>query len=294
MEEHYICRFLLMFSSADLAAIMYYISCYLLNKYILYDIISIVKSAAERRIAMLIQKKVLLEGINATLPVEIVTEDGKGLIKHDVLENFILKYPRIVSEYTPVTVDTKNPAAVVMCKMTDTQTKQSVIKVGETNPSTLKTEISRNYGVTMAFQRAFNRAAIALLGLNEGGHIYAEGIELSREDLLKGEKKLMEAADIAPVLNANATFTVQQETAPAPAPVMDNEEKKTETPTYVMTDDTILEIGGQMGKRLGDVKNTKKFRDFLEWVKAPNTIAVFSPKTELAKMQFDYLRVANL
>ena len=223
-------------------------------------------------------KKVTLQGIEAALPVDIVTDDGVGLIKHDVIENFLTKIPRIDVNYKAIFVNPPN--AVIECRMTDTQTKHTVTKVGETNLSTLTTDISRNFGVTMAYQRAYNRAAIALLGLNEGGHIYSD-LEVSRKDLERRNNK--------------DSFQKKQEIpepvaeVPVTTPVA---EAKPETPAYTMTDETVILIGGQKGSKLGEIKETKKFRSFLEWVKNPNTVMSFNDDEQ--RKQFEFLRAANI
>ena len=121
-----------------------------------------------------VMRKTTLPGVDAELPVEIVTEDGTGLIKHDVLEDFITKLTRISTEYRLVASNPSPFLAVVECRMTDKETGYSVTKVGETNASNLKGEISKNFPFTLAYQRAYNRAGIAILGLSEGGKIYSD------------------------------------------------------------------------------------------------------------------------
>lgn len=220
------------------------------------------------------KKKVNLAGIDAALPVDIVTEDGVGLIKHDVIENFMTKLPRIEVSYKAVYVNPPN--AVIECTMVDTQTKYKVTKVGETNNSTLTSEISRNYGVTMAYQRAYNRAAITLLGLNEGGHVYSD-LEVSRKELEQRNK----VRDFTP------KSTTSEQPKPGEVPPVSNSE-----PAYVMTDETVMRIGGQKGEKLGEIKNTNKFRAFLKWVKDPNTVMSFND--DESRKQFEFLRAANL
>lgn len=134
-----------------------------------------------------VMRKTTLPGVDAELPVEIVTEDGTGLIKHDVLEDFITKLTRINAEYKLVASNPSPFLAVVECRMTDKETGYSVTKVGETNASNLKGEISKNFPFTMAYQRAYNRAGIAILGLSEGGKIYSD-VEISKKELQKSEK----------------------------------------------------------------------------------------------------------
>ncbi len=211
---------------------------------------------------MIKEKKITLEGIDMTMPVDIITEDGVGLIRHDILENFITKNPRITVDYKLLHMNPEQKIIIVQCTMTDIQTNRSVTKIGETNENTLTSEVSRNFPATIAYQRAYNRAGIAILGLNEGGHIYSD-VEVSRKELEKNGRNIIPAK------------------APESAPV-------SSPPSAVLTDDTVLLIGGSKGKKFGEVKNTKKFQSFMEWCKSPNTVVTFQGEAE--KLQFEAIK----
>ena len=174
-------------------------------------------------------RKTKLPGVDAELPVEIVTEEGVGLIKHDVLESFITKLTRINAEYRLVASNPSPFLAVVECKMTDKETGYSVTKVGETNASNLKGEISKNFPFTMAYQRAYNRAGIALLGLSEGGKIFSD-VEVSKKDLQKsGKPKSIVSATATP-----ASKVPTPEAKPESEPETDADILKEEIPEEKM------------------------------------------------------------
>ncbi len=225
-------------------------------------------------------RKIKLDGIEQSLPVEIITEDGVGLIKHDVLEMFISKQPRIKATYKAIYVNP--PVAVIECHMEDTQSGYSVIKVGETSMSTLKGDISRNYGVTIAYQRAYNRAAIALLGLSDEGHIYSDVEGVTRADLEKRNTQASQPQQsVKPAQQVQPQPKPQQAQAPKAAQPVQSAE-------YIMTDDTLILIGGSKGQKYGDVKNTKKFQSFVLWCKNPKTVCSFNGEEETK--QFNYIR----
>lgn len=96
------------------------------------------------------------EDENAKVVMRVVT--------HDSLRKIFMseKLLRLTYEYQPVYMDRGHYA--VLCKMSDTNGRV-VQEIGESLPATLTNQISKNYPILMAYQRAFDRALIAILGL---------------------------------------------------------------------------------------------------------------------------------
>ena len=275
-------------------------------------------------------RKTKLPGVDAELPVEIVTEEGVGLIKHDVLESFITKLTRINAEYRLVASNPSPFLAVVECKMTDKETGYSVTKVGETNASNLKGEISKNFPFTMAYQRAYNRAGIALLGLSEGGKIFSD-VEVSKKDLQKsGKPKSIVSATATPASKVPTPEAkpesepetdadilkeeIPEEKMPAPAqkvdPAVKTEKPKPKADPAVkpeskpqpepqpesqpdvagLTDDTEILIGCCIGQKYGAVKNSKKFSAYVQWCKKQEE----TPKMRTPEQQAQFEILRNL
>ena len=275
-------------------------------------------------------RKTKLPGVDAELPVEIVTEEGVGLIKHDVLESFITKLTRINAEYRLVASNPSPFLAVVECKMTDKETGYSVTKVGETNASNLKGEISKNFPFTMAYQRAYNREGIALLGLSEGGKIFSD-VEVSKKDLQKsGKPKSIVSATATPASKVPTPEAkpesepetdadilkeeIPEEKMPAPAqkvdPAVKTEKPKPKADPAVkpeskpqpepqpesqpdvagLTDDTEILIGCCIGQKYGAVKNSKKFSAYVQWCKKQEE----TPKMRTPEQQAQFEILRNL
>ena len=275
-------------------------------------------------------RKTKLPGVDAELQVEIVTEEGVGLIKHDVLESFITKLTRINAEYRLVASNPSPFLAVVECKMTDKETGYSVTKVGETNASNLKGEISKNFPFTMAYQLSYNRAGIALLGLSEGGKIFSD-VEVSKKDLQKsGKPKSIVSATATPASKVPTPEAkpesepetdadilkeeIPEEKMPAPAqkvdPAVKTEKPKPKADPAVkpeskpqpepqpesqpdvagLTDDTEILIGCCIGQKYGAVKNSKKFSAYVQWCKKQEE----TPKMRTPEQQAQFEILRNL
>lgn len=107
-------------------------------------------------------------------------EDGMYVIPHDALEGIVMKNSaRFGVSYKAVSVSANHN--VVECKIEDTVTGIEITKVGESIDKTLATPIARNYPTLMAYQRAFDRAAIAILMI-DGKKVYSS-LELDTSQL---------------------------------------------------------------------------------------------------------------
>lgn len=93
------------------------------------------------------------------------------IVYHHELENIILNTlsGTVTCEYT---VYNANPNdIVVVCKISGGEWGKSISAIGEATPETLKSSVEKAYPTTIAFQRAFDRAAIKFLEL--GYHVYS-------------------------------------------------------------------------------------------------------------------------
>ena len=181
-------------------------------------------------------RRVVLDGLMGDeLPVDVVErkEDGQetAIIRHDVLEEYICDKDRFTVTYKLVYC---NPAyrAVVECHMTDRNTQREVIKVGESCDNTLDSPIAKNYMVTMAYQRAYNRAAIVILGLERDGQgkLYSD-LEVKRKDFISHKNYVPEdttVQDLGPADDFDVPFEMPGETQVAKA-----EPEKVEQPKEV-------------------------------------------------------------
>lgn len=188
-------------------------------------------------------------GVDYEIEVEeIEVEAGRVIsnITHESLERIIFneipeEYGVKVSVPEPININVPHP--VILRTISDNKGR-CIRKLGEASPNTLTTQIAKDYPVTMADTRAFDRAAIAYLNFDLGDtHVYSssEGIEVNNKNTPSDEefKTIMsniaatkEAATTAPVTSQ----TVNAEPTPEPTPVSDPEPPKQEEKEEVPDD----------------------------------------------------------
>lgn len=95
-----------------------------------------------------------------------LTEDGLNIIAHDTLRKVVREYPRLNVTLKPLTLTPQ--MCVFEATALDTDTGRKEVEIGESNPASLKTEISKENPAVMAYYRAYDRALIQLLDLPEG------------------------------------------------------------------------------------------------------------------------------
>lgn len=95
-----------------------------------------------------------------------LTEDGLNIIAHDTLRRVVREYPRLNITLKPLTLTPQ--MCVFEATALDTDTGKKEVEIGESNPASLKTEISKENPAVMAYYRAYDRALIQLLDLPEG------------------------------------------------------------------------------------------------------------------------------
>lgn len=118
------------------------------------------------------------------LGVEIpttLTEDGLNIIAHDTLRRVVREYPRLNITLKPLTLTPQ--MCVFEATALDTDTGKKEVEIGESNPASLKTEISKENPAVMAYYRAYDRALIQLLDLPEG-KVYSNN-EIAKYKLVK-------------------------------------------------------------------------------------------------------------
>ena len=126
---------------------------------------------------------VFCEKIGETIAYEEYP-DGVRIIPHNKLEDILRRYSaRFLIEVKPVLISPE--MCLVECRATDKETGETVLKVGESNPSNLETEIARKYPGTLAYQRAIDRGVVAILGLGAGGKYYSSHEILCQEGRLE-------------------------------------------------------------------------------------------------------------
>ena len=110
--------------------------------------------------------------------VEVELENGpKQLVSHNSLQQIIQN--QIPAEYQlryDVTFEVCTPSfCVAKCTMIDAKGRR-IQEIGESQPDTLYTDIAKGIPATMAYNRAFDRAAISYLNLEgmASGRIYSK------------------------------------------------------------------------------------------------------------------------
>lgn len=178
---------------------------------------------------------------------EIEVEPGRVIsnITHESLERIIFNeipedYGVKVSVPEPVNINVAHP--VILRTISDNKGR-CIRKLGEASPNTLTTQIAKDYPVTMADTRAFDRAAIAYLNFDLGDtHVYSssEGIEADNKNTPSDEEFEAIMSDIAATKEAATTAPVAQtmntEPVPEPTPVSDPEPPKQEKEMEVSDD----------------------------------------------------------
>lgn len=107
--------------------------------------------------------------LNKEFKVNIYEKDENGrtlnFITHDSLEDIIhnqIESGQVIYDYELVKISPEH--CVAKCVISDKQGRR-IVAIGESQPSTLTTEIANDYPATMATQRAFGRAVIRYLML---------------------------------------------------------------------------------------------------------------------------------
>ena len=129
--------------------------------------------------------KVICKKLNEEIKYEEYA-DGAKVIPHSTLEDILRRHSDRF-EYEPKAVLVSPEMVVVECRITDKETGETVLKVGESNPMNLESDIARKYPATIAYQRAIDRAVVAILGL--GAKFYSDQ-EINRRILAEAEKLL--------------------------------------------------------------------------------------------------------
>ena len=149
-------------------------------------------------------------------------EDGNtvNIITHEALEDIIHNQlpEKVGIRYDFTVVSALEAHSVVQCVMSSAEPKRRIVAVGEAVPATLETAISQQYPTTMAWNRAFDRAAIKFLGFEgkvlsnleapayNGAEDGTTNVDLSDDNTPKAAEAAQEAQ------------SGKKQAAPAPAP----------------------------------------------------------------------------
>ncbi len=166
-------------------------------------------------------------------------------ITHECLERII--FNEIPEEYgvkvsVPEPLVNTNVSHPVILRTISDNKGRCIRKLGEASPDTLTTKIAKDYPVTMADTRAFDRAALAYLNFDLGdAHVYSssEGIEGSNKNSTPS------SSEFDAIMSELASERINEEAkntasapAPAPAPVP---EVKTQAPAPVSVQTPVTE-----------------------------------------------------
>ena len=167
-------------------------------------------------------------GVDVDIDIyEGTTEQGNEMpiVTHNSLENVILNNlpPELGVKWDLIVEDASDTHPVVKCTMLDNNGRR-VQAIGEAVANTLVNEIARNFPVTMAGNRAFDRAAIKYLALETNGKML-----YSSEEIPTAKRKWDNNSSATPANNTVKVEEVPQnieEELPVEEPV-----EETPTPT---------------------------------------------------------------
>ncbi len=202
------------------------------------------------------EKSVKSELLGIDIPVTEF-ENQVYIIQHRTIGQVLADYPRIHIKTEPQLIT--EARCVYWCLAEDAQTGAHYESIGESCPRTLTNDISKNYRATMAYHRAVDRAVIGLLKVRglEGLKEYYSSFELEQPAENEYPEKITEFSEdgfCEPPEAENANPHNNQ----AIVALNGN--------TSELTDDTVILIGSCRNRRYGDVKDTEKFKEFLNWI----------------------------
>lgn len=174
-------------------------------------------------------------------------------------------------------VHAENGHIVIECRMKTPDTRvEPAIGIGEVSDETIYTEEIRKYPYRCAYDRAFDRAAIDLLGFKE------EVLSNSEWDgkMPKAEHKAQDVQNKAEHEAQDAQDEVKEEAH------AEEEEDVPELPDGIIPDDEVILFGKCKDMTFGQAKHTKKFAAFLEWVEKHDDIQF----KDARKQQLEKLR----
>ena len=184
---------------------------------------------------MLLFSKTLNKDINfATF--EKLNEFGKPIkvIFHDALQKVIHNEAKVKYDVNFIVANTDH--AVVVCTMTDASGR-FIREVGESVPATLDNEIAQNHPALIAFQRAFDRAAIRYLDLP--GKVFSNmEISVIDETMVEMESDDAETKSVAQKPGIISSVVGDDDLMSLGDDIEDTEEHQSE----VVVTDTVAEI----------------------------------------------------
>lgn len=217
------------------------------------------------------QNKVVLTG-NLGIPVEVYIYDDKYMVYHKTLQN-VMNVRNISYEFRKMDIENYEGTSTVVCicNMSDPVTKRSVSGVGEASKPNCISEIERKYPVTIAANRAFDRAAIQMLGFKETVYSVSEISILKTIPAKKKTENIQQTASVQENVPVQQNAPVQP-TAPAqqPAQTPATPEKKSRPDMPDGISDTIM-IGYLKGKSYKEIKDTESITKLIGFLKShPN------------------------
>lgn len=214
------------------------------------------------------EKSVKSELLGIDIPVAEF-ENQVYIIQHRTISQVLADYPRILIKTEPQLIT--EARCVYWCLAEDKETGAHYESIGESCPRTLTNDISKNYRATMAYHRAVDRAVIGLLKVQglEGLKEYYSSFELEQPAENEYPKKIPEFSEngfSAPPEVENVNPHGNQATAAQNGRSNNTYPEIQSGSTSELTDDTVILIGSCRNRRYGDVKDTEKFKEFLNWI----------------------------
>jgi len=196
----------------------------------------------------------------------VLKETKAGVIAyHDELVNEFLGRSDIKYKYDVLAVE---PQRVVMvCVMKRGTTRYTA--VGEATPANCVKESQKDFLFTLAADRAFDHAMIALLGL---GRNVKSNLDVRMSPSLlrtKPEEAEEEAVEKGQESSQpeQAVAEAEEETPPPAAMPEAVEQKEEPDDPAELTDETVVLVGQLKGKRIGQLRNDGRLPNLIRWAK---------------------------
>ena len=194
-------------------------------------------------------------------------DNGYVMVKHNDLEDLIMGLGAQIEYHL---VHCAVPDVAVECRMT--LGNRTITKIGETCTSTTSDKFQKEYVITTAYQRAFDRAAIRILGLGSNVYSYSEipMKEIRKWTRNEDEKPLSEEVELPPertepvqALSAKS----QDEEVITSKETVEEEKPQISLEGYEIQEDDVILVGRFSGKTLKQAKESGRFESFLHWLK---------------------------
>ena len=215
--------------------------------------------------------------LGISIPLQQVEGEDIMIVEHAEIMR-IIRERKILYEFSPkdpvITPVGDGMEIIYHVTMRDPETGLSAVAVGESNPTNLETDIAKKYPAIIASNRAIDRAMIQILGISSKAYsdLEVQVMYQNARASCKNENGYSPETDSGIFDQDDGYIHLPDEeyhpcAEGLPASGMENE--NAEAP--LLADDEKLLVGNCKGERYGAIKNTAKWKSFLNWVKShPN------------------------